>query len=111
MLFSDHCNIFPLNKLLCSPTCDARGYRAGPALWSISGTRARGDAIKLVARVTTVGGFRALDGGRVAHKTVGWALWGPTLCHRKCSRDGSSRYSNISHSSVYWIYTLFLTVY
>jgi len=80
----------PLHKLPCHRTCDARGRRAGPAFWCDGGTRARGDAIKLVARATTIGGYRALDGGRVAHKTVGWALKRPTVCHGKNVCDGNS---------------------
>jgi len=93
------CNQIPLNKLLCHRTCDARGRRAGPAFWCDGGTRARGNAIKLVARVTTVCGYRVLDGGRVGHKTVGWALKSPTICHIKSVRDDSSWYTNLLYST------------
>jgi len=89
-LFYNICNRFPLLKWLCQRTCGARGRRAGPAFWCDGGTRARGDAINLVARITTVGGYRGLDGGRVAHNAVGWALKCPTICHGKNVHDGSS---------------------
>ena len=97
-----------LNNLLCHRTCHARGRRAGPALWCDGGTRARGDAIKLEARVTTVGGYRVLDGGRVAHKTAGWALKSPTICHIKSDHDDSSWYNNLSYMDIHFIHYISL---